>query len=75
MLAVLLCMSVLPMLAENAPAEQAKKILNGIVIGSDGDTPLTGVVIYSKENPLQIHVLAGKKLKNSFMIWPMFFNI
>ena len=31
MLAVLLCMSVLPMLAENAPAEQANKILNGIV--------------------------------------------
>ena len=54
MLAVLLCMSVLPMLAENAPAEQAKKILNGIVIGSDGDTPLTGVVIYSKENPKEI---------------------
>ena len=54
MLAVLLCMSVLPMLAGNAPAEQAKKVLNGIVIGSDGDTPLTGVVIYSKENPKEI---------------------
>ena len=54
MLAVLLCMSVLPMLAGNAPAEQAKKVLNGIVIGSDGDTPLTGVVIYSKENPTEI---------------------
>ena len=41
MLAVLLCMSILPALADASAAEQANKVLNGIVIGSDGDTPLT----------------------------------
>lgn len=42
------------MLAQNAKTGQADKILNGIVIGSDGDTPLAGVVIHSKENPKEI---------------------
>lgn len=53
-LAVTLCLGVLPMLAQNAKTGQADKILNGIVIGSDGDTPLAGVVIHSKENPKEI---------------------
>ena len=53
-LAVTLCLGVLPMLAQNAKTLQADKILNGIVIGSDGDTPLAGVVIHSKENPKEI---------------------
>jgi len=53
-LAVTLCLGVLPTLAQNAKTGQADKILNGIVIGSDGDTPLAGVVIHSKENPKEI---------------------
>ena len=54
MLAVTLCLGVIPALAQNAKAGQADKILNGIVIGSDGDTPLAGVVIHSKENPKEV---------------------
>ncbi len=40
--------------AKREDRAQADKILNGIVIGSDGDTPLAGVVIHSKENPKEI---------------------
>ena len=52
--AVLAMLLWLPAMANPSAAEQANKVLNGIVIGSDGDTPLTGVVIYSKENPKEI---------------------
>ena len=54
MLAVTLCLGVIPALAQNAKTGQADKTLNGIVIGSDGDTPLAGVVIHSKENPKEV---------------------
>ena len=52
--AVILCLGVLPALAQSAAKGQSGKILNGIVIGSDGDTPLPGVVIHSKENPKEV---------------------
>lgn len=58
--AAVLCLSVLPMLAQSAGTGQAGKILNGIVIGSDGDTPLPGVVIYSKENPKEVATTDAK---------------
>lgn len=53
-LAALAMLIWLPAIASSATAEQAEKILNGIVIGSDGDTPLAGVVIYSKEDPKDV---------------------
>ena len=54
LLAVTLCLGAFSASAQTAKSGQGNKILNGIVIGSDGDTPLAGVVIHSKENPMEI---------------------
>ncbi|MGM9741082.1 MAG: SusC/RagA family TonB-linked outer membrane protein [Candidatus Cryptobacteroides sp.] len=44
----------LSLLSLVASAQQGGTVISGYVIGSDGDSPLAGVVIHSKENPKEV---------------------